>query len=130
MYFLLFKPGNIYDNACLEIASRSGLENCYNPSGYTCNLQRRYGMQGILIYSTKNCPNCRVLKQFLENKNVRFTEVDMATPAALTELRMNGVFTMAAPVLQIGNKFHTYNDLFTQDRINQDKLESLLNEGK
>ncbi|MCZ7383762.1 MAG: glutaredoxin family protein [Candidatus Methanoperedens sp.] len=87
-------------------------------------------MQGILIYSTKNCPNCRVLKQFLENKNVRFTEVDMATPAALTELRMNGVFTMAAPVLQIGNKFHTYNDLFTQDRINQNKLESLLNEGK
>ncbi|MCX9026132.1 MAG: glutaredoxin family protein [Candidatus Methanoperedens sp.] len=87
-------------------------------------------MQGILIYSTKNCPNCRVLKQFLENKNVPFTEVDMATPAALTELRMNGVFTMAAPVLQVGNKFHTYNDLFTQDRINQDKLESLLKEGK
>ena len=87
-------------------------------------------MQGILIYSTRNCPNCRVLKQFMENKNVRFTDVDMDTPAALTELRMNGVFTMMAPVLQIGNKFHTYNDLFTQDRINQDKLESLLSEGK
>jgi len=50
----------------------------------------------------------------------------MATPAALTELRMNGVFTMAAPVLQIGTKFHTYNELFTQDRINQDKIEILL----
>ena len=87
-------------------------------------------MQGVIIYSTKNCPNCRVLKQFLENTKVEFTEVDMATPAALTELRMNGVFTMAAPVLQIGNKFHTFNDLFTQDRINQDKLESLLSEGK
>ncbi|MDP2844555.1 MAG: glutaredoxin family protein [Candidatus Methanoperedens sp.] len=81
---------------------------------------------GILIYSTRNCPNCRVLKQFLENKNVPFNEVDMATPAALTELRMNGVFTMAAPVLQIDNKFHTYNELFTQDRINQSKLESLI----
>ncbi len=82
-------------------------------------------MQGILIYSTKNCPNCRVLKQFLENRSINFTEVDMATPAALTELRMNGVFTMAAPVLQIGNKFHIYNELFTQDRINESKLESL-----
>jgi len=50
----------------------------------------------------------------------------MATPVALTELRMNGVFTMAAPVLQIGNKFHTYTELFTQDRINQDKVESLI----
>lgn len=85
-------------------------------------------MQGISVYSTKNCPNCRVLKQFLENRKVKFTEVDMATPSALTELRMNGVFTMAAPVLQIGNKFHIYNELFTQDRINEIKLESLLKE--
>ena len=85
---------------------------------------------GILIYSTRNCPNCRVLKQFLENKNVPFNEVDMATPAALTELRMNGVFTMAAPVLQIGNKFHTYNELFTEDRINQSKLESLIKDAR
>ena len=83
---------------------------------------------GIQIYSTRNCPNCRVLKQFLVNKNVPFTEVDMATPAALTELRMNGVFTMSAPVLQIGNKFHTYNELFAQDRINNSRLQSLLND--
>ena len=87
-------------------------------------------MQGIKIYSTKNCPNCRVLKQFMENAKVQFTEVDMATPAALTELRMSGVFTMAAPVLQIGNKFHTYNELFMQDRINQDKIESLLKDAR
>ena len=83
-------------------------------------------MQGIIIYSTKNCPNCRVLKQFLEHAKVQYTEVDMATPAALTELRMNGVFTMAAPVLQIGTKFHIYNELFTQDRINQEKIQILL----
>jgi len=87
-------------------------------------------VQGIIIYSTKNCPNCRVLKQFMENAKVQFSEVDMATPAALTELRMSGVFTMAAPVLQIGSKFHTYNELFTQDRINQDKIESLLKDAR
>ena len=87
-------------------------------------------MQGIIIYSTKNCPNCKVLKQFMEKAKVQFTEVDMATPAALTELRINGVFTMAAPVLQIGNKFHIYNELFTQDRINQGKIETLLSDAK
>lgn len=83
-------------------------------------------MKDVLIYSTRNCPNCRVLKHYLESKKVQFNEVDMATPAALTELRMNGVFTMAAPVLQIGNKFHTYNELFTQEGINHNRLESLL----
>ncbi len=85
-------------------------------------------MQGIIVYSTRSCPNCRVLKQFLESKKVQFTEVDMATPAALTELRMNGVFTMAAPVLQMGKKFHTNKELFTQDRIDQGKIESLIND--
>jgi len=82
-------------------------------------------MQEIQIYSTVNCPNCRVLKQFLENKNIQYKEVDMATPAALTELRMNGVFTMSAPVLQVGSRFFTTKELFSQERIDQSRLESL-----
>lgn len=83
-------------------------------------------MQEIQIYSTVNCPNCRVLKQFLENKNINYKELDMATPAALTELRMNGVFTMSAPVLQVGSRFFTTKELFSQERIDQSRLESLL----
>ena len=82
--------------------------------------------EDILIYSTTNCPNCRMLKQFLESKNYHYREVDMATPTALTELRMNGVFTMMAPVLQVGSKFYVYDELFTDDRIDEGKLESLL----
>jgi glutaredoxin len=83
-------------------------------------------MQEIQIYSTVNCPNCKVLKQFLENRNIQYKEVDMATPAALTELRMNGVFTMSAPVLQVDSRFFTTKELFSQERIDQSKLESLL----
>ncbi|MFH1322440.1 MAG: glutaredoxin family protein [Methanobacteriota archaeon] len=82
-------------------------------------------MQEIQIYSTVNCPNCRVLKQFLETRNIQYKEVDMATPAALTELRMNGVFTMSAPVLQVGSRFFTTKELFSQERIDQSRLESL-----
>ncbi len=80
----------------------------------------------IQLYSTNNCPNCRVLKQILENKNIVYKEVDMATPAALTELRMNGVFTMSAPVLQVNNRFFTTKEMFSKERIDQSKLESLL----
>jgi len=83
-------------------------------------------MQEIQIYSTTNCPNCRVLKQFFETKNIQYKEINMATPAALTELRMNGVFTMSAPVLQIGSRFFTTKELFSQERIDQSRLESLL----
>lgn len=80
----------------------------------------------IQLYSTNNCPNCRVLKQILENKKIEYKEVDMATPAALTELRMNGVFTMSAPVLQVDNRFFTTKEMFSRDGIDQSKLESLL----
>lgn len=41
----------------------------------------------------------------------------MATPEALTELRVNGVFTLAAPVLQADDKFYTVDDLFDGDNI-------------
>ncbi|GFO97858.1 glutaredoxin [groundwater metagenome] len=83
-------------------------------------------MQEIQLYSTANCPNCRVLKQFLETKNIQYKDVDMATPATLTELRMNGVFTMSAPVLQVGSRFFTTKELFSQERIDQSRLESLI----
>lgn len=83
-------------------------------------------MPDISIYSTSNCPNCRVLKQSIEKMNMEFNEVDMSTPESLTELRMNGVFTMAAPVLQVDNKFYTYEELFTRDRIDTEKLERFL----
>jgi hypothetical protein len=41
----------------------------------------------------------------------------MSTPEALTELRVNGVFTLAAPVLQADDKFYTVDDLFDGDNI-------------
>lgn len=84
-------------------------------------------MKQIQVYSTSNCPNCRVLKQLLDKRNINYREVDMATPAALTELHMNGVFTMAAPVLQVDNAFYTYRELFSSGGLDQVKLESLLN---
>ena len=83
-------------------------------------------MQEIQIYSTTNCPNCRVLKQFFETKKIQYKEVNMATPAALTELRMNGVFTMSAPVLQVDSRFFTTKELFSDGRIDQSRLENLL----
>lgn len=83
-------------------------------------------MQEIQLYSTTNCPNCRVLKQFFETRNIQYKEVNMATPTALTELRMNGVFTMSAPVLQIGSRFFTTKELFSQEKIDQSRLESLI----
>lgn len=70
-----------------------------------------------VIYSTEACSKCEMLKRALKEKGIDFQIVDMATPEALTELRINGVFTLAAPVLQAGNMFYTTDDLFDGEQI-------------
>jgi glutaredoxin len=69
------------------------------------------------VYSTKTCPKCEQLKKALERAGIQFENLDMATPEALTELRVNGVFTLSAPVLQAGEGFYTVEDLFEGERL-------------
>lgn len=69
------------------------------------------------LFSTKNCPKCEQVKSDLKNKRIEFSEVDMSTPESLTELSVNGVFTLSAPVLQIDEKFYTSRDLFKENTL-------------
>ena len=69
------------------------------------------------VYSTKACPKCEQLKKALASSDIHFETIDMATPEALTELRINGVFTLSAPVLQVGDSFYTTDDLFDGEKI-------------
>ena len=70
-----------------------------------------------VVYSTETCPRCEQLKEVLKSWEAQFENVNMATPEALTELRVNGVFVLSAPVLQVGEKFYTVEDLFDGDSI-------------
>jgi glutaredoxin len=69
------------------------------------------------VYSTKTCPKCEQLKKALTDGGVSFENLDMSTPEALTELRVNGVFTLSAPVLQVGESFFTVEDLFEGEKL-------------
>jgi glutaredoxin len=69
------------------------------------------------VYSTKSCPKCEQLKAALVKAGIAFENIDMSTPEALTELRINGVFTLSAPVLQEEDNFYTVEDLFSGDNL-------------
>jgi len=69
------------------------------------------------VYTTKTCPRCEQLKSEMRRRGIEFEVLDMATPEALTELRVNGVFTLSAPVLQVDDRFYTLEDLFEGDSI-------------
>jgi len=73
----------------------------------------------MILYTLENCPKCEQLKQHLRMVGEVFATRDMGTPDALTELRCNGVFTLAAPVLQVGGQFYTTDQLFDGDRVRE-----------
>jgi glutaredoxin len=71
----------------------------------------------VTVYSTQSCPRCEQLKAALTKAGVSFDNQDMSTPEALTELRINGVFTLSAPVLQADDRFYTVEELFLGEKL-------------
>jgi glutaredoxin len=72
---------------------------------------------GLILYTLKHCPNCEMLKVFLKSSGKIFSERDMSTAESLTELRVNGIFTNEAPVLQNGDEFFTSDLLFSHGKL-------------
>ena len=69
---------------------------------------------------------CKKLKEYLRSAAIEYEEADMSTPEALTELRVNGVFTMVAPVLQVGDTFLTLGEIFEDEMIRKDVIDDLV----
>jgi len=79
----------------------------------------------LIVYTLEYCPNCEILKRFLERTNIPYTERDMATAASLTELRVHGVFVNEAPVLRGPAGFLTSRDLFSGDALVEERVRDL-----
>ena len=70
-----------------------------------------------IVYSTEHCPKCEQLKAALGKTGISFENQDMSTPETLTELRINGVFTLSSPVLQANDKFYKVEELFSGEML-------------
>jgi glutaredoxin len=70
-----------------------------------------------VVYTTEDCPRCEQVKRTLKDWDANFQTVDMTTAEALTELRVNGVFALSAPVLRVDDEFYTVEELFDGDVI-------------
>lgn len=59
----------------------------------------------VKIYTTNNCPKCKVVKNALATAGIDFEEVDLSTVDALVDLRSHGVFVLSAPIIRWGDRF-------------------------
>jgi Glutaredoxin and related proteins len=80
----------------------------------------------LIVYSLPTCPHCEMLKKAIKKGGYAYSERDLSTAEALTELRVNGVFVNEAPVLQRGEDFYTTADLFPTGDLNEKKLLEIL----
>jgi glutaredoxin len=80
----------------------------------------------INVYTLENCPNCELLKEYLDAAGIGYTIRNMMEAEALTELRINGVFVREAPVLQVGTTFLVSKDLFGAEGVREEVVDSLI----
>ena len=60
----------------------------------------------IIVYSKPNCVRCEMVKRYLNDKGVKFEEIDVFQDAeALAMLRDKGFSQM--PVVDVNGEFHT-----------------------
>ncbi len=78
------------------------------------------------IYTTPNCPNCKLLKNFLEKLGIAYEEKSLLDLDVQTELIMMDVFTMSAPILKIGKRILTFKELFNGSKLNEKLIVDIL----
>ena len=80
----------------------------------------------INVYTLENCPNCELLKEYLDAAGMPYTIRNMMEAEALTELRINGIFVREAPVLQVKTTFLISKDLFNAGGVRGDVVDVVL----
>ena len=79
----------------------------------------------LVIYTLECCPNCEILKEYLNRNHIPYSEKDMSTAESLTELRINGVFVNEAPVLRGAGVFLTTRTLFSGGVLQEERVRKL-----
>ena len=59
----------------------------------------------ITIYSTPTCGFCHMLKSYLKDKSIAFSEKDITTDQEAYKTVINKTGMAAVPVMEVGNKF-------------------------
>jgi len=58
-----------------------------------------------IVYTLDECPDCKASKRLLTEKRITFEEQDMSDPDVRTDLNMDDIFPMSAPVINLDGKY-------------------------
>jgi glutaredoxin-like YruB-family protein len=61
-------------------------------------------MANVIVYSTPTCPYCKLAKEYMTEKGVAFTNVDVSSDPALAEEMIKKSGQMGVPVIDVDGK--------------------------
>jgi glutaredoxin len=80
----------------------------------------------IIVYTTSNCPRCRLLKEWLKSKGVVFEEKSLDASEVMADLIVRNIYVLSAPALEVGGKVYSENELFQSEKLNEEFLEEII----
>ena len=58
----------------------------------------------IKVYSTQNCPYCKLTKEFLKENNIKYKEIDVSADEKKAQEMIKKTGQMGVPVTEINGK--------------------------
>ena len=68
-------------------------------------IRHSYFMKNVTVYSTPTCVYCKMVKEWLGEKSVDFTEVDLSADAAKRQEIVEKTGQMSVPVIEIDGEY-------------------------
>ncbi|HID08959.1 TPA: NrdH-redoxin [Candidatus Micrarchaeota archaeon] len=86
-------------------------------------------MPKFVVYTTANCPKCKLLKEYLASTGVRFTEKNLEDSDVAAELILKDVFDLTAPILEVDGVIVPHAEIFDGNKLLVNKLTAFLRGG-
>ena len=74
-------------------------------------------MHAVIIYSTPTCPYCTLAKKFMKEKNVAFTEINVADDENAAQEMIKKSGQMGVPVIVVGEQIIVGFDKSELERV-------------
>ncbi len=58
----------------------------------------------VTVYSTPTCPYCKLVKKFLAEHKVKFTDIDVSADSESADRMIKKTGQMGVPVIEIGDE--------------------------
>jgi glutaredoxin len=80
---------------------------------------------GVVVYTSKGCPRCDMLKKWLKHKDTNFEEKNLGDSDVMTDLVMRNFVVLAAPALEVKGVVYTENQIFESNGLIKPQVSKL-----